>query len=90
MQLPVLPVPRPRLPVSLLTQTGHERKPRQKWPGGPMREKQNNRWTRSGRRRFLGKLDNLSELSGMRKDIRRIAVALEKLAGMKSEDSDEE
>ena len=55
-----------------------------------MREKRNNRQMKSGRRRFLGKLDNLSELSGMRKDIRRIAVALEKLAGMKSEDSDEE
>jgi len=29
-------------------------------------------------------------LSGLRKDIRRIAVALEKLAGMGGEDSDEE
>jgi len=29
-------------------------------------------------------------LSGLRKDIRRIAVALEKLAGMEGEDSDEE
>ena len=39
---------------------------------------------------ILGKLDGLSELSGMRKDIRRIAVALEKLAGMEGEDSDKE
>ena len=39
---------------------------------------------------ILGKLDGLSELSSMRKDIRRIAVALEKLAGMEGEDSDEE
>jgi len=29
-------------------------------------------------------------LSGLRKDVRRIAVALEKLAGMEEEDSDEE
>jgi len=29
-------------------------------------------------------------LSGLRKDIRRIAVALEKLVGMEGEDSDEE
>jgi len=36
------------------------------------------------------KLDGLSELSGLRKDIRRIAVALEKLAGMEGKDSDEE
>ena len=39
---------------------------------------------------ILRKLDGLSELSGMRKDIWRIAVALEKLAGMEDEDSDEE
>ena len=38
----------------------------------------------------MGKLDGLSELSGMRKDIQRIAVALEKLAGMEGEDSDKE
>jgi len=31
----------------------------------------------------------LSELRGLRKDVRRIAVALEKLAGIKSQDSDE-
>ena len=36
------------------------------------------------------KLDGLSELSGLRKDIWRIAVALEKLAGMEGKDSDEE
>ena len=36
------------------------------------------------------KLDGLSELSGLRKDIQRIAVALEKLAGMEGKDSDEE
>jgi len=36
------------------------------------------------------KLDGLSELSSMRKDIWRIAVALEKLTGMKSKDSDKE
>ena len=39
---------------------------------------------------ILGKLDGLSELSSMRKDIQRIAVALEKLAGIEGEDSDEE
>ena len=39
---------------------------------------------------ILRKLDGLSELSGLRKDIWRIAVALEKLAGMGGEDSDEE
>ena len=39
---------------------------------------------------ILRKLDSLSELSGLRKDIQRIAVALEKLAGMEGEDSDEE
>ena len=39
---------------------------------------------------ILRKLDGLSELSGMRKDIRRIAVALEKLAGMEGKDSNEE
>jgi len=36
------------------------------------------------------KLDGLNELSGMRKDIQRIVVALEKLAGIEGEDSDEE
>jgi len=39
---------------------------------------------------ILRKLDSLSELSGLRKDVRRIAVALEKLAGIEGEDSDEE
>ena len=39
---------------------------------------------------ILRKLDGLSELSGLRKDIQRIAVALEKLAGMEGEDSNEE
>jgi len=36
------------------------------------------------------KLDSLSELSGMRKDIQRIAVALEKLAEIESQDSEKE
>jgi len=36
------------------------------------------------------KLDGLSELSGLQKDIRRIAVTLEKLAGMEGKDSDKE
>ena len=36
------------------------------------------------------KLDGLSELSGIRKDIQRIAVALVKLAGMEGKDSNEE
>ena len=40
--------------------------------------------------KILRKLDGLSGLNGMRKDIQRIAVALEKLAGMEGEDSDEE
>jgi len=35
------------------------------------------------------KLEELSELRGLRKDIRRIAVALEKLVGIESQDSDE-
>jgi len=39
---------------------------------------------------ILRKLDGLSKLSGMRKNIWRIAVALEKLTGMEGEDSDEE
>jgi len=55
-----------------------------------MQGKQNNRQMRSGKRRFLGKLDSLSGLSGMRKDIWRIAVALEKLAGIEGKDSDKE
>jgi len=38
----------------------------------------------------LRKLDGLSELSGIRKDIWRIVVALEKLAGMEGKDSDKE
>jgi len=37
---------------------------------------------------ILRKLDGLNELSGLRKDIWRIAVALEKLAGIEGEDSD--
>ena len=39
---------------------------------------------------ILRKLDGLSELSGMRKNIWRIAVALEKLASMEGKDSDKE
>jgi len=39
--------------------------------------------------KILRKLDGLNELSNLRKDIWRIVVALEKLAGMESEDSDE-
>jgi len=35
------------------------------------------------------KLKELSELRGLRKDVRRIAVVLEKLAGIESQDSDE-
>jgi len=38
----------------------------------------------------LRKLDSLGELQGLRKDVRRIAVALEKLAGIEVQDSDEE
>jgi len=38
----------------------------------------------------LRKLDGLGELQGLRKDVQRIAVALEKLAGIKGQDSDEE
>jgi len=36
------------------------------------------------------KLEGLSELSGLRKDMWRIAVALEKLAGIKGQDSNKE
>ena len=38
----------------------------------------------------LRKLDSLGELQGLRKDMRRIAVALEKLAGIEGQDSNEE
>jgi len=38
----------------------------------------------------LRKLDSLGELQGLRKDMRRIAVALERLAGIESPDSNEE
>jgi len=40
--------------------------------------------------KVLWKLEGLDELSGLRKDMRRIAVALEKLAGIEGQDSDEE
>jgi len=36
------------------------------------------------------KLEDLGELRGLRKDVRRIVVALEKLAGIEGQDSDEE
>jgi len=36
------------------------------------------------------KLEGLGKLRGLRKDVRRIAVALEKLAGIEGQDSDEE
>jgi len=35
-------------------------------------------------------LEGLSELSGLRKDMQRIAVALEKLAGIEGQNSDKE
>ena len=38
----------------------------------------------------MRKLDSLGELQGLRKDVRRIAVALEKLAGIDGQDSNEE
>ena len=38
----------------------------------------------------LQKLEGLDELSRLRKDMRRIAVALEALAGIKGQDSNEE
>ena len=38
----------------------------------------------------LRKPDGLGELQGLRKDVRRVMVALEKLAGIESQDSDEE
>jgi len=38
----------------------------------------------------LRKLDGFGELRGLRKDVRRIAAALEKLADIKVHDSDEE
>jgi len=37
----------------------------------------------------LRKLEGLGELRGLRKDVRRIAVALEKLAGIEGQDSNE-
>jgi len=40
--------------------------------------------------KVLRKLDSLGELQGLRKDVWRIAVALEKLAGIEVQDSDEE
>jgi len=36
------------------------------------------------------KLEELSKLQGLRKDVQRIVVALEKLAGIESQDSDKE
>jgi len=38
---------------------------------------------------ILRKLEGLDELIGLRKDLRRITVALEKLAGIEGQDSDE-
>ena len=38
----------------------------------------------------MRKLDGLGELRGLRKDVWRITVALEKLAGIEGQDSDEE
>jgi len=38
----------------------------------------------------LRKLDGLGKLQGLRRDVWRIAVALEKLAGIEGQDSDEE
>jgi len=38
----------------------------------------------------LRKLDSLGELQSLRKDVRRIAVVLEKLAGIEGQDSNEE
>ena len=38
---------------------------------------------------ILRKLEDLSKLSGLRKDVQRIAVALEKLAGIEGQDSNE-
>ena len=38
----------------------------------------------------MRKLEELSELQGLRKDVQRIAVALEKLAGIESQDSNEQ
>ena len=38
----------------------------------------------------LRKLDGLGELQGLRKDVRRITVALERLAGIEGQDSNEE
>jgi len=38
----------------------------------------------------LRKLEKLSELQGLRKDIQRIVVASEKLAGIESQDSNKE
>jgi len=42
------------------------------------------------KREVSWKLEGLDELSGLRKDVRRIVVALEKLAGIEGQDSDEE
>jgi len=38
----------------------------------------------------LRKLEDLSELRELRKDVQKIAVALEKLADIEGQDSDEE
>jgi len=38
----------------------------------------------------LRKLEGLDELSGLRKDVQRITVALEALAGIEGQDSNEE
>jgi len=55
-----------------------------------MRGKQKQQTDTEWKVEILRKLDSLSELSSMRKEIQRIVVALEKLAGMEGKDSDEE
>ena len=52
MQFPVLPAPRPRLPVNLSMLIRRERKSRRKQPGDRKREEQSNKRTRSGKRRY--------------------------------------
>jgi len=72
----VLSVPRLRLSVSLLTQTRAEAVWRSQ--ARKMKQQTDTKW----KAEVSKKLEDLSELQGLRKDIWRIVVVLEKLAGI--------
>ena len=72
----MLSVPRLRLSVSLLTQTRAEAVRRSQ--ARKMKQQTDTKW----KAEVSKKLEDLSELQGLRKDIWRIVVVLEKLAGI--------